>query len=123
MRGCIIATVVLCAVVLLVAVNAIYVNHIADELAAALDELPDLPDPATTPEEVAEIRRLLRRHETCLSLSVNYTLPDRILESLSAMEEHAQLGDRFQYAATRAILRDLCEDLARAERFRVENIF
>ncbi len=123
MKGVIAAAVVLCAVALLVAVNAVYVHHVTDRLTVMLDELPALPDPATTPDAVAETAAYLKQHMTPLSLSVNYTLPDRIAESLAALEASAEQGDRFQYAATLAVLRDLCEDLSRSERLKIENIF
>ncbi len=123
MKGCIIGAAVLCAVILLVSLNAVYVNRVSDTLLADLDTLPALPDPTNTPHMIAAIAADFEKKTTLLSLSVNYTLPDRIAESLSALEAQARLGDGFQYAATLAILRDLCEDLARAERFRAENIF
>ncbi len=123
MKGCIAASVVLCVVIALVAVNAVYVRRTCDELTARLDALPEFPDPSVTPGDVAAIADYLDAHTTLLSLSVNYTLPDRIGESLAALREYARLGDEDQYVATRAVLRDLCGDLARAEQFSLENIF
>ncbi len=123
MKGCIVAAVVLCAVLLLVAVNAVYVRRVSDELLNALANLPDHPDPAATPDQVAALQTYVERHTPLLSLTVNFTLPDRISESLAALEEQARLGDVYQYTSTLAILRDLCRDLARAEQFKVENIF
>ncbi len=123
MKGCIVACAVLCAVVALVAVNAVYVRRVSDTLLDLLETLPDLPDPAVTPGEIEAVSAYLCEHMTLLSLSVNFALPDRIAESLAALREEARLGDGYQYTATLAILRDLCRDLARAEQWKVENIF
>ncbi len=123
MKGCILAIVVLCLVIALVVANAVYVYHVSDRLLSRLEALPERPDPDTTPEEIAAIKRYMERHLTGLSLSVSYTLADRIVESLAQLEANARVGDTLQYAATRAILQDLCEELARAERLHPENIF
>ncbi len=122
MKGCVAAAVVLCVVILLVAINAVYVRRVADNLCDRLEALPEHPDPTTTPDAVAAIRRRLEAHTTTLSLSVNFALPDRIGESLCALEAYAREGDGAQYAATRAVLLDLCRDLSRAERFDLENL-
>ncbi len=123
MKGCIAAILVLCAVLAAVAVNAIYVHRVTDRLLAQLEALPEVPDTEATPEAIGDITAYLERNLTCLSLSVSYTLPDRIGESLAQLASYAKTGDTLQYAATLSLLRDLCRDIARAERFHMENIF
>ncbi len=123
MRGCVTAMAVLCAVLLLVAANAVYVHHVSRTLLDDLAALPDVPDPQATPAAIQAIHDRLDRNLTGLSLSVNYSLPDRIGENLAALASYAETGDSRQYAATLAMLQDLCRDLARAERFHAENIF
>ena len=121
MKGCIVAAVVLAIVLSLVAVNAIYVRHVSTTLTEMTESLPDLPD-GGTPEEVQKIRAYLERHTGLLSLSVNYTLLARLSETLAMLEAYAQAGNAMQYAATLAVLREICLDIARAERFHVKNL-
>ncbi len=122
MKGSIIAAVVLVVIVALVACNSLYVQRSSDSLLAALNALPESPDPATTPAEVAGVRHMLEDRIPILGLSVNYNVLDRITESLIALEAHAVLGDIRQYAAVRAVLEDMLDDLSRAEKLSAENI-
>ncbi len=122
MKGVIVAALVLGAVCGLVALNAVYVRHVTDGLLDKLDALPDAPDAEQTPNAVQEIIDYLERHTTGLCLSLNYALPDRVGEQLAALKSYARLGDTLQYAATLAVLRDACRDLARAERFDIKSI-
>ena len=121
MKGCIVAAVVLAVVLSLVAVNAIYVRHASATLTEMTESLPDLPD-EDTPEEVQKIRAYLERHASPLSLSVNYSSLSRAFDSIAALEAYAEAGDAVQYAATLAVLQEICRDIARAERFHVKNL-
>ena len=121
MKGCIVAAVVLAVVLSLVAVNAIYVRHVSATLTEMAESLPDLPG-EDTPEEVQKIRAYLERHVSLLSLSVNYSSLSRAFDSIAALEAYAEAGDAVQYAATLAVLQEICRDIARAERFHVKNL-
>lgn len=123
MKGLIVAAIVLGVVLALVAVNVVYVRHVSDEMLDRLEALPALPDTSGTPEKVRSVKRYLEKHTTALSLSVNYNLLARAGESLTALEAHAEIGDERQYVAALAVLKDLCRELSRAERFDIQNIF
>lgn len=122
MKGWVVAAAVLLAVCILVGVNGFYVRHTTRELMADMEALPAVPDPETTPAEVAALREKLDSHLTGLGLSVSYTVLDRAIETLYSLEANARVGDHMQYAASLALLRDMLEDIARLERFRLENI-
>lgn len=121
MKGCIVAAVVLGVVLSLVAANAIYVCHTSNALVEQLESLPNLPD-SDTPASVQAVGDYLARHEGLLSLSVNYTLLARAGETVAVLKAYAEAGDAVQYAATLEALRQICRDLARAERFDIKNI-
>ena len=121
MKGCIVAAVVLAVVLSLVAVNAIYVRHVSATLTEMTESLPDLPN-EDTPEKIQKIGDRLNRHTALLSLSVNYTLLARLSETIATLEANARTGDAMQYAATLAVLREICRDIARAERFHIKNL-
>ena len=121
MKGCIIATVVLGVVLTLVAVNAIYVRHVSATLSEMTDALPSLPD-GDTPAAVQAVGNYLDRHISLLSLSINYTLLARAGETVAVLKSYAEASDAVQYAATMETLRQICRDLARAERFHVKNL-
>ncbi len=122
MRVCVAAAVVLLVVLLSVAGNAFYVHTITDRFMEDIAALPEMPDPSETPARVAALRAQVEAHLPWLGLSVNFSVLDRVTESLLALEAHARSEDVWQYAATLATLRDLVSDLARLERFSVENI-
>lgn len=122
MKGWVVAAAVLLAVCILVGVNGFYVRRTTRELMADMEALPAVPDPETTPAEVAALREKLDGHLTGLGLSVSYTVLDRAIETLYSLEANARVGDHMQYAASLALLRDMLEDIARLERFRLENI-
>mgnify|MGYP002518805934 CR=1 FL=1 len=122
MKGLYIAVGVLLAVVILVGWNAVYVHHVTDELLNSLDALPEEPDPNTTPDQIARLRKQLDSHMTLLGLSVSYNVLDRAEEALYTLEAHARTGDVDQYATSLMVLRDLMRDFARLERIDGENI-
>ncbi len=122
MKGCVIGGVVLAVVILLVAVNALFVRNTVETLTAALDALPEIPDPSTTPAEIVALREFLESKETLLSLSVSYAVTDKVTEALYSLEAAAGVGDVFQYEETLSLLRDLTEDIGRLERIALRSV-
>lgn len=123
MKGCITAGCVLLFVVLLVIANAAYVRWATDDILKAVETLPEVPDPATTPDEVATVRMRFESHTTWLNLSLNYNQIDRATETFLSLEAAARTGDERQYAISLAVLRDMIENLARYERVKAEVLF
>ncbi len=122
MKGCVIGGGVLAVVVLLVIVNAVFVGNTVEELTERVEALPDVPDPAVTPDEIASIRELLESKETLLGLSVSYAVMDKVTETLYGLEAAAQVGDVYQYGESLALLTDLTEDIGRLERVEIQNL-
>ena len=122
MKGCILGGVVLLVVILLVVCNAIFVVQTEAILLQKLAALPTIPDPATTPAEVAAIRAHLESREAFLGISVSYTVIDKATEALRSLEASAAVGDTEQYRATLATLADMLEDIGRLERLSLKNI-
>ncbi len=122
MKVCIVAAIVLLFLLVFVAGNTVYVCQITDVLIQEVHALPARPDSQKTPAAISRIGDILNMHLSYLSLSVNYTLLDRVQETLILLEAYAQEGDVWQYTATRALLMDQMANLARLERFSAENI-
>lgn len=123
MRGCVIGGVVLALVLTLVVCNAVFLRGVEASLLTAVDALPAVPDPDTTPARVAALRERVEELEGALGLSVSSTVPDKITETLRTVEVWAAAGDAEEYAAAVAVLRGLVEDIGRLERVEVRNLF
>ena len=122
MKGCILGGIVLLTVVLLVLGNAVFVMHTEAALRKELADLPTIPDPVTTPADVATIRIHLESKEALLGISVSYTVIDKATEALHSLEASAAVYDVEQYRATLATLADMLEDIGRLERLSLKNI-
>ena len=109
-------------VILLVVCNAIFVVRTEATLLQKLAALPPVPDPDTTPDEVAAIRAYLESNEAFLGISVSFTVIDKATEALRSLEASAAVGDTEQYRATLATLADMLEDIGRLERLSLKNI-
>ncbi len=122
MKGCVIALIVLMAVLAIITVNAVYVHRVADSLIERLEALPAVPDPRTTPVAVAALRQELEDNHIWLGLSINFTVLDRAREAAGVLEVYAENGDCRQYAASIAILRNLFENFGRLEKLSADNL-
>ncbi len=122
MKTCIAAGVVLLLIVVLVTVNAVYVHAATGKLMSRLKELPDTPDPATTPGEVVALRKAFEHQRPRLGLSVSYAVLDRVVEALYLLESRAATEDVREYRAGLALLSDLLSDIHRLEKVTFENV-
>lgn len=123
MKGCIVAGAIVLLVAVLVAVNAVYVTRVTEELDAMWRALPSSPDPVATPVAIQRMEEYLHRHETRLSLSISFTALDSVKDRMLRLKSYAQTGNGKEYAATLASLGSGIRDLNRHERFRSHNIF
>lgn len=122
MRGALIAAVVLCLLVCLVVVNAVYVRRCVNDLRDMADALSLLPDEGAA-DAVGRMLDRLDREETLLGLSVSFTLIDRVRETAVSVRAYALDGqDAGAYLAARAALREIVDDLDRLEYVRLRNI-
>ena len=122
MKGCIVALLIIVLLISAVAGNAAYVHHVTEVLMEGLESLPGEIDPAQTPAAGATVREGFERHVPLLSLTVPYTVLDRVIESLWLLEIQAAEGDALHYASTLALHKTLAKEIARLERLSVENL-
>ena len=109
-------------VILLTVCNALFVAKTEAALLKEMAALPSVPDPVTTPSQVASLRAHLESKEALLGISVSYTVIDKATEALRSLEASAAIGDTEQYRATLATLADMLEDIGRLERLSLKNI-
>ena len=122
MKGCALGGAVLLLVILLTVCNALFVAKTEAALLKEMAALPSVPDPVTTPSQVASLRAHLESKEALLGISVSYTVIDKATEALRSLEASAAIGNTEQYRATLATLADMLEDIGRLERFSMKNI-
>ena len=122
MKGCVMAGAVLILILVSVMINGFYVRNTSEELLAAAENLPSIPDPVTTPTAIQEMRKLLERNEPILGITVPYSIINGVSEALIRLEACALMGDNMQYAEIRALFGDLIRELARNEKLLLQNI-
>ena len=122
MRTCIAAGVVLLLIVALIAANAIYVHTAANNLLKQLKNLPDVPDPATTPAEIDALQKAFEHQMPLLGMSVSYAVLDRVAEAICVLKSRAETEDAREYQAEPALLSDMLSDIHRLEKITFENI-
>ena len=122
MKGCLLGGAVLLLVIALAVCNALFVTKTQAALLYELAALPPVPDPMTTPSQVAALRAHLESKEALLGISVSYTVIDKATETLRSLEASAASDDVMQYQASLAVLRDMLEDIGRLERLSLKNI-
>ena len=122
MKGYRIALILLLLIAVGVTVNAVYVAHVSRSLTFGLDALADVPDPEETPDAIVDVKREFEQAVPILGITIPYAMLDRISESLLLLEIYAAAGDELRYTETLAVLRELAEELARAEMLSVRTI-
>ena len=118
-----IATVVLCCVMILAATaNFIYVNRLADEMTTLADALPSINDPACV-EKADALCKKWDRHAPFVGLSVGFLTVDKLSEHCETLLSCAKVGDVYGYYSTLSLLKDSIDDVRRLEQFSVGNLF
>ena len=109
------AAILLAVLLLLVGVNAWYIDKVTDDLGERLRALPSVPEVGTV-KEIEAFRETFDRHEKLLRFTVNYLLVDKIKELTETLLCYAEAGMAGDYRTTRALLMDAVEDVGRLER-------
>lgn len=106
--------------------NALYVNHICDDM---LTILAELPDEATTAGDTAAVLKTLETLEgrwneahRWLSLSASYCEIGQIRSEMTAMRVHFIAADDDNYLCAREQLKLAIENMRRFEQFSVDNL-
>lgn len=122
MKASVASGILLVAITLLIILNAVHVNRTVNDFVMAVEALPSTPD-GDTALQVKRVLELLLKKETFLTLSVPYTTLDRGIELCRSLLSYAESGSVQDYTATRELLIDALQDMARLEKLHVKNIF
>ncbi|MCQ2430180.1 MAG: DUF4363 family protein [Clostridia bacterium] len=121
MRAVIAAVCVLLAVVCLTVGNAVWIRNTVGDIRCMAEALPEQPSPEAA-EAASRLTDELERHEAVMSLSVSYTLTDRVRELTASLRAHALSGDAAGYRSDKAMLLAAIDDLDRLERLDIRNL-
>lgn len=121
MKTAIFSLLLLCAMLLCILCNALYINKVAFCMERDLSALPHKPSEEAS-EQVGAILSYWEAQTPYLSLSVGFPLLDRIGEQLRLLQSYARSGDSFGYAEALTVLLDCIQDLCRLERLSLENL-
>ena len=102
--------------------NALYVNHVADDLEQAILSLPDVRA-ANCVSSVSALQASWERRADFIEFASGFSAVDRISEHLSSLLACASLGDVYGYHAARVLLLDAVSDMRRPENLSLGTIF
>ena len=105
-----------------VTVNALYINNVANRLNDALDAVPDIGDAACVPA-VRALLDLWQHHDDYVGLSVYDSTLDHVSEQAALLLSCAERHDAHGFYSAKTLLRDSIADLRRLEVFSVGNLF
>jgi hypothetical protein len=97
-----------------VTVNHIYIKEVFYKMETALDELPDV-FAADCLEKAIALENYWEKQVDPVSLSVSYTIVDRVCEYAATLVACAECGDLYGYRTALALLRDAIGDMMRFE--------
>lgn len=102
--------------------NRYDINATADELKRRLDSVPDV-ESSECLACAEELYEYWKSKENLTGLTVSYPFIDRINEQAAMLCTCAANKDVYGFARARTLLYDAIDDLCRAERFSVGNLF
>lgn len=106
----------------LVAVNALFINNVVNNLLQELEELPEW-DSEECPTRVEELVVYWEERAAWVNLSVGYPAVDRVSEQFQLLLSCAEIGDVFGYHSAHTLLTDALSDVKRLESLKVGNLF
>lgn len=101
--------------------NCIYINEVCDRLTDNLEALPSIEE-ETCAREVERFLDNWKGEITLFSLSVSYTLTDRVSEQAEVLLACAECGDVFGFQTSLTLLRDAIDDMRRFEQISIFNL-
>ena len=104
-----------------IAGNAIYINHVANDMSRMTEALPDIGEEGCV-EAAASLRDYWERNVPYVGLSVGYPVTDRVSEQAAVLSACAACGDLFGYRSALALLQDAIGDVRRLEKLSIENL-
>ena len=119
MRSFIVSLILFLCLLTVIFFNNIYVNRTAREISRLLS-LTSIED--DTSEQIDSLLSYWERHRPFLSLSVSFRELDKAQELFLALRYAYEAKNPYDFEKTKELIYDTAEDLARLERFSVENI-
>jgi len=114
----------LCLFLLLLAAivgNAIYIHRVAEHLCGITDALCfEGPD---TEDALNELASYWERHRSFVALSIGYRELDHVCETMISLRTAYDTRNASDFECYRQLLSDAVQEIARLERFSVENLF
>lgn len=114
--------VLLFVLILLVVINAIYINNVANRMLSHLDAIPDIHHSDCIPL-VREMLSYWESHSDIVGLSVGFLSVDRVTEQSKLLLSCAERGDVYGYYSALTLLSDSISDVMRLEGFDAGNLF
>ena len=101
--------------------NYIYINEVCDRCLDYLDAIPEIDD-AACGQQIDALIEYWENESDTVSLSVSYTVTDRMSEHAAVLSAAAACGDRYGFYTALVLVRDAIGDLRRFERFSIGNL-
>ena len=114
MKSFVITAILLLVLIGALAVNHIYIKEVFGAMNTALDALPDVRE-EDCPARAAALQGYWEEQVEWVSLSVSYTIVDRICEHAATLVACAECGDLYGYRTALSLLRDAVGDMMRFE--------
>lgn len=109
----------LCA---LTAINALFINNVANVLLDGLENLPEW-NSEECPARIGELFEYWETREDWVKLSVAYPTVDRVSEQFQLLLSCAEIGDVYGFHSAYTLLTDALSDVKRLEGFDIGNLF
>lgn len=102
--------------------NHLYIKEVFDTMEARLDTLPDVGE-SDCLSRAEELTAYWEEQVDLVSLSVSYTIVDRISEHAETLVACAECNDLFGYRTARVLLLDAIGDMMRFEKPSLGTLF
>ncbi len=121
MKAWIASLVLLLALIVLIVVNANYVNRVSEHICTTADALSF--EDAQAKNVIEDLDQFWNRHRPYMALSIGYRDLDHLSEALISLRSAYDTQNASDFELYRRIISDAADELARLERFSVENLF
>ena len=121
MKAWIISLFLFAAMLAVIIGNAIYVRHVTEHVVQELQSL-SVSDPFSA-ERLERLDAYWQHHKKYVALSISYRELDRLCEMLLSLRVAQDEKNAVNFELYRRLSVDAAEEVARLERFSVENLF
>ncbi len=121
MKAWIAALVLFLALLALIACNARYVHRVSEHIVSAADTLSFQDENTAT--ILDELEQYWQRHRPYMALSISYRDLDHLGEALLSLRSAYDTQNASDFELYRRMVSDCAAEIARLEKFSVENLF